>query len=457
MTPYQYNFYYLLLNFQHFISKLDEISDTLQNNTSNMVFSDVSFIKIMVVVIFVITITLQCIIYLYILSYFKILAELFNDIEKKMDLKNDDISVREMFLQKIEKLKIIISLYKQDIYQAIVDLNFIYDNYKKFIEEKNKELAKLLKREKFLNEKIMSSNNKAIKEIQKNVSLIEVNRVYLYFIAFCSLTSLIISIVVFLMWVSYESTYRRIYKVVQYHGEVSINAYKIINYYQLMVYNSITVDDINNLEGLDSSKWEDFIQKLYTDLENLHEVEKYMNNLKQYNFNNLEEYFNHNCSSFINQIFLIANALVNNPSKEQFRNFFVEICEMANIFQSKNYKYVFGMLFEITQVGINEINDHSYSGLISHIRGSNFAKRTIIFLFLYYYICEILSYRVQRQSFIKISELIDSYLLIGFVIYYIASFIFILIIILVYIYKFKKNYYKLHEMKKVFKICNKQE
>ena len=115
------------------------------------------------------------------------------------------------------------------------------------------------------------------------------------------------------------------------------------------------------------------------------------------------------------------------------------------------------MLFEITQVGINEINDHSYSGLISHIRGSNFAKRTIIFLFLYYYICEILSYRVQRQSFIKISELIDSYLLIGFVIYYIASFIFILIIILVYIYKFRKNYYKLHEMKKVFKICNKRE
>ena len=457
LSPYQFNFYYLLLNFQHFIAKLNEISDTLQNNTSNMVFSDVSFIKIMVLVIFLITNTLQCIIYLYILSYFKILAELFNDIEKKMDLKNDDISVREMFLQKIEKLKIIISLYKQDIYQAIVDLNFIYDNYKKFIEEKNKELAKLLKREKFLNEKIMSSNNKAIKEIQKNVSLIEVNRVYLYFIAFCSFASLITSLVVFLMWVSYESTYRRIYKVVQYHGEISINAYKIINYYQLMLYNSITIEDINNLEGFDSAKGEDIIEKLYTDLEHLHEVEKYMKNLKQYNFNNLEEYFNHNCSSFINQIFLIANALINNPSKEPYRNFFVEVCEMANIFQSKNYKYVFGMLFEITQVGINEINDHSYSGLISHIRGSNFAKRTIIFLFLYYYICEILSYRVQRQSFIKISELIDSYLLIGFVIYYIASFIFILIIILVYIYKFRKNYYKLHEMKKVFKICNKRE
>ena len=65
-----------------------------------------------------------------------------------MELKNEQISVREMFLQKIEKLRIIISLYKQDIYQAIVDLNFIYDNYKKFIDEKNKEMAKYLKKEK---------------------------------------------------------------------------------------------------------------------------------------------------------------------------------------------------------------------------------------------------------------------------------------------------------------------
>ena len=91
------------------------------------------------------------IIYFYIHGYFKILSELFNDIEKKMDLKNDEISVRDMFLQKIEKLKIIISLYKQDTYQAIVDLNFIYDNYKKFMEEKNKEMANFLKKEKYLN------------------------------------------------------------------------------------------------------------------------------------------------------------------------------------------------------------------------------------------------------------------------------------------------------------------
>jgi hypothetical protein len=303
----------------------------------------------------------------------------------------------------------------------------------------------------------MTSNNKAIKEIQKNISLIPVNRTYLYYIAFCSLASLIITIIIFIIWTLYESTYKRIYQIVQYHGELSTDAYKLVSYYQLMLYNSLTVEDINKLEGLDSSKGEDIFQKIYTDIENIYEVNKYKNDLKKYNLDNLDEYFNHNCNSFINKLFEIVFALKNNPSKETFRSTFLEACEMFNILQSKDYKDIFSMLFEITLTGINEISDHSYMGLIQHLRGIKYSKRLTVFLFLYFNIFEILAYRVQRGSYIKIFELIDSYLLTGFVIYYIASFIFILIIILVYIYKFKKNYYKLYEMKKVFKICNKQE
>ena len=79
-------------------------------------------------------------------------------------------------------------------------MNFIYDNYKKFIKEKNKELAKFLKREKFLDEKIFSQNKKTIKEIQKNIPLIQVNRLYLYFLSICSLISLVISKAIFLVW-----------------------------------------------------------------------------------------------------------------------------------------------------------------------------------------------------------------------------------------------------------------
>ena len=53
------------------------------------------------------------------------LADLLNRTEKKMNLKNNNISVRDMIAQKIIKLKTIILLYNQDLYPAIVDLNFI--------------------------------------------------------------------------------------------------------------------------------------------------------------------------------------------------------------------------------------------------------------------------------------------------------------------------------------------
>ena len=138
LSQFQTYYYYIILNYHTFIQQLDFISNNLVEATSNTVLSIISTIKIIIIVTLIAYI-------LYIQEYYGIIAGIFNEIEKKMDLKNDDISVREMFLQKIEKLKIIISLYKQDIYQAIVDLNFIYDNYKKFVEEKNKEMAKYLK------------------------------------------------------------------------------------------------------------------------------------------------------------------------------------------------------------------------------------------------------------------------------------------------------------------------
>ena len=458
LTPYQIQFYYLILNYHQFIEKLDAISNILSETSYKTVLNNVSIIKIIIIIIWIAHIFLQVIIYFYIQGYYKILAELFNDIEKKMDLKNDEISVRDMFLQKIEKLKIIISLYKQDIYQAIVDLNFIYDNYKKFIEEKNKEMAKYLKREKFLNEKILTKKDKTKKEIQKIVSSIKSNRLYLYFIAFCSLTSIVISIVLYIIWISYESIYIRIFYLVDSHGNLINDAYKIVNYYELMIYNSITLEDINNFEHFNTSNGDDLFERLYTDLEDLYESRKYMDNLNDYNLDNIDKYFDHNCSSFIDQIFETSQSLIQSRRNgHDLSGFYKSICEMGKVFQSNNYKHIFSMLFEIIQLGINKIKDHSYEGLISYMKSYEHGKATFIFIFVYYSIVEILAFRVQRQSYEKITELIYYYLHTGFIIYYIASFVFIFIIIFVYIYKFNKNYHELHEMKKVFKICNKRE
>ena len=327
------------------------------------------------------------------------------------------------------------------------------------MEEKNKEMAKFLKKEKYsnTNEKILSSHVKKNKEIQKIISSIKSNKLYLYSIIFCSFVSIAICIVLYILWISYELIYNRIFYLIESHGNLSNNSYKIINYYQLMIYNSITLEDINNFEGFDTSKGEDFFGKLYRDLEDLYESRKYMQNLKDYNLDNIDEYFNHTCSSFYDQLYNTTESFIKSPISINFKSFFIETCEIGKVFKSINYKHIFSMLFEMIQLNMNKISDHSYRGLISHIRTYDYGKTIFIVLLVYSHTFNMLGSGIQRQSYQKISSLIDLYLHTGFLIYYIASIIFILIVIIVYINKLNRNYRHLHEMKKVFKICNKRE
>ena len=145
LSQYQYYFYYSILNYRSFIQYCNLISLKLSKiinlSTSNMVQLYFFYIILNIILYLILFLSIS----IYIRNYLKLITDVLDETEKKLNLRNDNISVEEMFLQKIKKLKIIISLYKQDIYQAIVDLNFIYDNYKKFIEEKNKELAKYSK------------------------------------------------------------------------------------------------------------------------------------------------------------------------------------------------------------------------------------------------------------------------------------------------------------------------
>ena len=459
LSQYQYYYYYALLNYHLFIQKLDAISNSLIISSSDIATSRVKIINIVITVILLVNILLQIILYIYIQSFFKIIAGLLNDIEKKMDLKNDEISVREMFLQKIEKLKIIISLYKQDIYQAIVDLNFIYDNYKKFIEEKNKEMAKYLKKEKFLNEQNYTIKNKYNKINNQYISSVNSNIIYFYYIIICSIISIIVASALFLLWSHYDKVYNRVNNLIVYHGNLTNDAYKTVNYFQLMMYSSITVEDINNYEGYDDSKGINLFSKIYQDLENLYEAKKYMNNLKQFNLDNVDSYFNFTCETYSNYLYNNVEFLKSAPSRfvGPYREYLIYICNYANAFKSNNYKQVFSLFLESMQIGINQMNDTTYEGLIRIREGEYFPKITGIFLFVFVYTLEILGMKIQRQSNEKICEIIENYIHISFVIYYITSFIFIIIIVVEYIYRFNYKYYKLHEMKKVFKICNKSE
>jgi len=374
-------------------------------------------------------------------------------------LKNDNISVSEMFYQKIEKLKIIITLYKQDIYQAIVDLNFIYDNYKKFIEEKNRETAKYLKKEKYIDESntiINSMENKLKKMSIKYIIDIPENKRRIIYVLISLFCSIIIIISLSYLWSSYYSVYHRIYALIKSHGNLSNNLYKLLNYYHLMIYENITIEDINNSERYyNTSIGEDVFSNIYKNIRDIYDSKKYMDKLSGYNLDNIDAYYNYTCKSYYESLFRTDVYL--RMSDNKYKDFLTFVCENSKIFKTNNYKQIFSILFEYIQIGINEINDRSYKGLINIMHGNHYPKTIVFSLTVYNYALEILGLQLQRKSYQKISSIKVNYVNISYMIFYISSIIIILIIIFGYIWNLNNNYNKMHELKKIFKICNRND
>ena len=279
------------------------------------------------------------------------------------------------------------------------------------------------------------------------------NKKHLFYILITLIYSIIISMAFTIMWASYYTVYNRISFLIKSHGNLSNDAYKLINYYQLMIFHNYTIEDINMYESYNQTR--ETFSNIYSDIEQLYISKKIMNKLTQYNLGNIDSYYNFTCQTFYEYLFRTNNIFKNKDIK--YKDFLTKVCEISNIFKSNNYKLIFSILLEYIQIGINEINDHTYNGLISIIHKAYFPKIIIFFLTVYNYAFEILGGQLQRKSYIKITSTISNYINISFIIYYISSFAFILIIIFGYVININNHYNRIQEVKKVFKICNKKD
>jgi hypothetical protein len=180
-----------------------------------------------------------------------------------------------------------------------------------------------------------------------------------------------------------------------------------------------------------------------------------MNKLSHYYLDNVDSYYNYTCKTYYEHLFHSNTFL--RLSNIKYKDFLIFVCEYSKIFKTNNYKQIFSIFIEYIQLGFNEIIDHSYEGLISIMHKNNYPKIIVFFLTVYNYALEILGGQIQRKSYQKINSLMINNIKTSFIIFYISSIIFGLIIVFHYILNLNANYNKIHELKKVFKICNKKE
>jgi hypothetical protein len=220
-----------------------------------------------------------------------------------------------------------------------------------------------------------------------------------------------------------------------------------------MVFLNLTIEDINKAERYNTSNGEDVFSNIYNDIEELYEANKLRNKLGNYNLDNIDLYYNFNCSSYYEFLFKTNHFL--KITENNYKEFLVHICEETKIFETNNYKQIFSMLLENIQIGMNELNNTSYNGLISNFFDPKFPRIVLSFIFVYYYAYQILGLQIQRKSYQQMSLLLIYNSNVGIVIVYITSTFLILMIIFFYVLKINNDYKKITELKKVFKVCNK--
>ena len=177
--------------------------------------------------------------------------------------------------------------------------------------------------------------------------------------------------------------------------------------------------------------------------------------MEGYEFYNIDDYYNFNCSSFYNFLYNTNNIL--KSTDNTYKEFLTAVCERSDIFKSTNYKLIFSILLEFIQAGIKSVDNHTYERLIEIKNSDNFIKAIIYYITVYNYALEILGSQIQRKSSQQLGVLKMNYINIGFSLNIILSCIFILIIIIEYIWKINSEISKIYELKKVFKVCNKKD
>jgi hypothetical protein len=255
------------------------------------------------------------------------------------------------------------------------------------------------------------------------------------------------------LWESYHLACNRLHNLIQIHGKLSDDSYKLVNYYQLMVYLNLTIEDINKAEQYNTSNGEDVFSNIYNVIEKLYDANKLMSKLGHYNLDNIDSYYNFNCSSYYEFLFKTNHFL--KITENNYKEFLVHICEDTKIFETNNYKQIFSMLLENIQIGMNELNSTSYAGLINNFFDPRFPRIVLSFLIVYHYAFQILGQQIQRKSYQKMSLLLIYNSNIGIVLTYISSTFMILMIIFFYVLKINNDYKKITDLKKVFKVCNK--
>ena len=459
LSSYQENIYLMILDYKTFSSYLDLVISEIgkfsyfrKGKIKKMIYI---FINLNLFILILIVVILFGYISLYLIVIFKILDEIYFDMRKKMG----DALVKDIFIKKIDNLKLLLKFFENDIKKTIYDLKDIYNDYNEKYNLKLKEETKLFR--------IEGKNELQVK--RKKIGCIKLIKIFMKFklykytkrkklyagtILFYIILILSAYITVLIKWILYFKKDDTVLKWVDIGTNFSSQTSKLMNNFLIMIFNNQTLDDISS-----SIEEKDYINYIFSKLTNIYQGDKYfylLNDIPTINDYNI----NFDCRIFYqkikNELFEELKNKYKNETEKLYNTMYY-FCNWSNVMMFKKYKTIYLQLFKQVKIIMENFNNNdSYDGIIKSINNNDDIGRIeIIFLITYTYLINIINRNVEIMV-TTMMERMGNNIMITALIYIETLIILSFILYFVFLRNINRDFKKFIQVKKVFKVCNKE-
>ena len=463
-TDYQKEFYEMILNYKTFYDNLNLNSNKLKlimNANSNYVkkilyFDICSDVFMIFVVIFLL--------YIYMICFESILIKVLNYLNMTINVKNEEFNFTSTFLKKIENLEITLEFYKENPIDAIQNLNKIYNNYQQYLNSKNKNKSNEMNKKNY--KKILEENE--LDHVPKNQRILTRNNVaklnitFKYIFSFFAIFTfvLVTFIALIIYWKRYFNIKKNLFIFFGKNGSIDTSLIKAINFYDLMIFNNYTMDELANLylDSKDKNQPSAILRIFYNDLKSAFNKKKERNEI-----NSVYSDFNEKITFTCETLFEINNdnlEQIKNNSKSvelnDIKGNLIKLCENTGIDDFKDYITVFEMHFQYIRNGMISLTDFTYPGLLDHFNsGGTISRVSLLFNCIVIYLMELSSEIPSRNGMNSLLHLLELSTRSTELFFLFFDIILINIVLFVYINNIKrycKQIFLLMDIFKIFKI-----
>ena len=471
ISDYQKEFYEMILNYEIFWVQFRyvyyKLLDALSVQTKNIKFYIYFYFNFSYAIIAFICLMLFCY-----MQYFEYLVvNIMNHINMVINTKEDNFNFFKEFSKKIENLNIILKIYCSNPIKSIHNLMSSYNKYEKYLSNKKKNVYLDVNKKSHKNLGVNKIYINNFHDIPKHLKIIKKSDIvnlkimlyyYLFFIT--NFIFIVVSyILLYFMWQKYYLIKDNLYSLLKKDTELEISFYKVMNIYDLIIFDNYTLDDLaKDIFHESYFKVDDGVQLLNSFYDDLYQVFNY-----EFEIVILVKYFAEGFPYFFfscDNMYFMANDYIEllelNPEIKQIENLrdkIFTICNNTGWDFNHDIANAFAYHHQEVRNAIMLITDFSYEGLINNLKQGLYGQIKLNLNLILNFITDIINVKLHKVEYDNLLGVLAQYLATTIVVIVIIDIIIISIVITFYIARLKRLCDQFILLKQVFKLCEVHE